>query len=314
VESVRAAQFVLDYSGYRTNLALDAQSGQPLVHERWSSPGPGEPLALDQRNATLLLERVDAPPPEMLVLFEATPAPFRPADPVGTPAPEGFDPSSSYVGMKIIPGDSVHQPTSFLGDLYALAEPPAPDGILSAPGSASNGYLLGRVDFGAVSGGWCDRSTDGRRLAFNWVQPGMETNPATHLRWFELTAPGAVHEPDPELNLQSSVAFAPTGYTLAFFACKQEACGLYLLDAEGDPGSARLLTPDLIGYAPPTWKPDTSQIASESLDGQGSPVLTIVDAQTGAIVYQGPRAGSPFESWGVSLVEGQTSFERCIAP
>jgi hypothetical protein len=134
------------------------------------------------------------------------------------------------------------------------------------------------------------------------------------LRWLDLSAPGQVYEPDPELKLQGSVAFAPTGYTLAVFACKQEACGLYLLEAKGDNASARLLTPDLVNFAPPTWKPDGSEIASEGLDSQNNLILTIVDAHTGAILYQGPRAGSPFESWGVSTVEEQTGFGRCVSP
>jgi hypothetical protein len=298
----------------RVSATFEAASGQPLIYERWSSPGPGQPPALDQRISILAVERVDAPPPEALALFDATLAPYRPTAPAGTPAPKGFDPSSSYLGMKMIAGDQISQPSFWFGDLYALLGPPAHDGILEAPNGSMNGYLLGRVDFGAVPGGWCDRSADGSRLAFNWVHPGVKTNAEAHLRWIELYAPGLVYEPDSEIILHSSVAFAPSGYTLAFFACKREACGLYLLEADSDRSSARLLTRDLISAAPPTWKPDGSQIASEGIDNQGNVILTIVDAQTGAIVYQGPRSGSPFEDWDARIVEGQSSFERCVSP
>ncbi len=309
------AVFTIDHSGYRTSLTLDTDNGRILVYQNWRSPGPGLPLALETQIALWQAERVSAPPPEILALLDTPSTPYQPATPQGELAPAGFDPSASYLGMNILAADATSQPSAWVGDLYALPQNPGGGGLITpAQAKQNGGYLLGRVDFGAVPGGWCDRSANGKRLAFNWQHPSQETGPDVRLRWFELSAPGMVYEPDPALVLSSPVSFAPSGYTLAFFACKNGACGLYLLEADQPETPARLLTPDLNGYAPPTWKPDGSQLASESLDAQGAAILTIVDIQTGAILYQGPRLGSPFENWGAALTIELTGFGRCISP
>jgi hypothetical protein len=307
--------FKLDYGGYRSSLWVDTASGQPLVYERMVSPGTDQPMELMQRITINAVQRIASPPPDMLALFDATPAPYHAAPAYGTPAPEDFDSSQSYIGMKMIGADSAFQPTFWYGDLYNVNDPLLPDGTLYDANQLSpDSYFLGRVDFGATPGGWCDRSADGSRLAFNWEHPSQANGPDIKLRWFDLSAPGMVHEPDPDLVMNSPVSFAPSGYTLAFFACRRGVCGLYVLETGEADTPARLLAPDLASYAPPTWKPDGTQIASEMLDEKQQVILTIVDARTGKILYQGPRAGSPFESWGVEIVQEQTGFGRCVAP
>jgi hypothetical protein len=141
-------------------------------------------------------------PPEVLDLLGQE---FRRYVPPA-PDPAGFDVSQSELTLRTIPGDSFERPTRFYGDIYA------------AGGEAAE-YLLGRVDFGAVPGGWCDRSADGDRLAFTYqVMEGNSFTSAT-LRWLDLRAVDQVHEVAPELILLSPAAWSPTAEQIAFSAC-----------------------------------------------------------------------------------------------
>ena len=236
--------------GKRTAL-FDATSGKLLAQEIWiKSPDGTEKRTY--RMEALASETVSVPPAGILALLEQPLTPYQPLPPQGTPAPQGFDPSGSTLSMTMVAGDDPNTPNFWYGDLYASGVPTA--SVLTAS------YLLGRVDFGNVPGGWCDRSADGSKLAFNYVAASNERPYETTLRWFDLRQIDVVHNPIPHISMVSPPSWAPQGSQMAFFACAGETqCGVYLLDATTD--QARWLSAISGSGMPPVLKPAGPQIA-----------------------------------------------------
>ncbi len=274
---------------------IDQESGAQLYSEMVGTTPEGEEQ-LDWRHTYETVERIPQPPEEVLALLGQTPGPYQPPASEGAPAPAGFDPSQSELTLRSFPGDNFDQPTFWVGDIYA------------------GSYLLGRVNFGASPGGYCDRSADGSKLAFNFLVINNNAEGHEYLHWLDLHDVSKIFDPAPDLELISKVAWAPQGSRLAFSACKtgRSACGLYFLDA--DANQVDLLSTDGVGYTPPIWKPDGSQIASISTDVNNVYTLYIVDAITGKTIYQGlfnadtwqAGADAPTNDWGVEIPRGYT--------
>lgn len=263
--------------------------------------------SLDNRTTLEVAERVDAPPADALALLGKDFSGYTPAAPYGTPAPQGFDPSRSKLTLHSVPGDRFDGPTFWYGDI-------------STTGDASgNDYLLGRIDFGNVPDGWCDRSADGSKLAFNHLKTdpsGSVSN--SSLRWFDLRSFETIHQPAPELVNLGVLSWSTKVEKLAVFACKadQKSCGLYLLDPVTD--QIQLLLPEVYSSWQPIWDPDGSQIAFVNTLGQNN-TMYIVNIQTGQVAYQGKfdasawqvPADSPTNSWGVTFPRG-INGSRCF--
>lgn len=214
----------------------------------------------------------------------------------------------------MVAGDSAVTPSFWYGDLYALHSPGSPDGMINAGSGDAAGYLLGRVDFGLVAGGYCDRSADGSRLAFNYTLLSNTTASQTWLRWLDLREVSSVHNPLPELNMVSPPSWAPQGYRMAFSACNaNQECGVYLF--EGDDQPALLLSSRVSSYLPPLWKPDGTQVAvmvpSEAGDPPG---VAVIDIATRTIIMYTSADVSAVKDWGVRFLESMRAFERCSMP
>jgi hypothetical protein len=243
------------------------------------------------------VERVDQPPEQVLEMFGQDFGGYQPAPPSGTPPPPGFDPSQSKLRLLSIPGDDFNLPTFWYGDIYA------------------GDYLLGRVEFGGSPGGYCDRSADGSRLAFNKVVFAGENEARKYLRWLDLRDVNQVYDPTPELELVSNVAWAPQGTRLAFSACREARmdCGLYLLDTDTNEG--RLLSTAGVGALAPVWKPDGTQLAFIRSDVDQGYTLFVIDAANGNNLYSGkfdvetwqPAGDAPINDWGVEMPRGYLS-------
>ena len=277
---------------------LDLESGRPLVSELYETTSAGEERMV-WKIVHETAERVQTLPQEVQDLLSREFEGYIPPEPEGTPAPAGFDVSQSDLTLRTIPGDSFERPTRFYGDIYA------------ASGEAGE-YLLGRVDFGAVPGGWCDRSADGARLAFTYqVMEGNSFTSAT-LRWLDLRAVDQVHEVAPELILLSPAAWSPTGGQIAFSACtdfqdgRKQDCGIYLYDLPSN--QTRLLTQAGSTLWQLLWKPDGSQLAFVSTADENHEYF-VLDVPSGDIRAQGDfntrtwqfPAGSEVNEWGVTF-------------
>lgn len=283
--------------------AVDAASGAPLYSESVYLQ-PGDDLAaagsLESRATLETAERVDAPPAEALVLFGKEFTGFTPPAPSGTPAPLGYDPSQSKVSMRTVNGDNFPGSSFWYGDLYA------------------DGYLLGRVDFGGVPGGWCSRSVDGSRIAFNYAvnNPASSTSEST-LRILDLRDLQHIAAPAPELLLSSFTTWSPTGNQVAFFACKagKKDCGLYLYDV--DMRQIRLVFGGVISAQEALFKPDGSQIAFFGMHNEQVSFI-VVESSTGKVIFQSavdqqnPQvpANAPVNTWEVTMPkERKSCFE-----
>ena len=290
--------------------AVDAATGAWLYTEIVKLQEGDDPLtggSLESRTSLEIAERVDTPPAEALMLLDEDFATYTPPTPYGTPAPQGFDPSHNRLFLQSVQGDSFDAPTFWYGDVYASDDP------------SGNVYLLGRVDFGSIPGGFCDRSADGAKLAFNYTttdrQGGFIGN---SLRWFDLRSIQTIHQPAPELVNIGMLSWSPKLETLAVFGCQtdQKDCGLYLLDPQTD--QIRLLLPGVYANWQPIWSPDGRQIAFVDALKDGS-TMYIVDITTEKVVYQGAfnadtwqvPANSPTHAWGVTFPHGMTG-SRCF--
>ncbi len=181
----------------------------------------------------------------------------------------------------------------------------------------ADSYYLRTLDTGQVSGGWCDRSPDGRWLAWNY---GLGENPLT-LRLIRLEDIRDVFEPIPpeELGggLLSPVSFSPGSDRLAFFACLQAGCGVYMYTMES--GELRFTELAGVGGPPPVWKPDSSQLAVLASSEGETQELVILDASTLDVIYRGPfdpqtwqpAPDAPILSWGISVPRSADGFARC---
>jgi LysM repeat protein len=198
-------------------IILDRESGAPLAWELYETNPDGEERMV-WKTVYEVAARVQTLPQEVQDLLEQEFQGYIPPAPQGTPPPEGFDPSRSELTARTVPADSFEQPNHFFGDVYA------------------DGYLLGRVDFGARPGGNCDRSADGAKLAYSYeTLDGSQVTTAT-LRWLDLGEVSQVHEVAPQLSLLGRVAWSPVANQIAFSACtglvdgRYQDCGVYLYD------------------------------------------------------------------------------------
>lgn len=167
--------------------AYDQESGAPLFSELARTLPDGQE-SLVWRLTYEQVERVPEPPEEILALLGQTPSGYQPKPAEGTPPPEGFDPAASALTLLTTEGDDFMQPTFFYGDIYA------------------GEYLLGRVDFGAVPGGYyCDRSADRSRLAFGYLVIYNVMESRTTLHWLDLEDVSLVYAPAPDLAMISPV-------------------------------------------------------------------------------------------------------------
>ena len=286
--------------------AINADTGAWLYTETVSLQPGDDPInggSLDTRATLEIAERVDTPPAEALALLSREFSGYNAPAPYGTPAPQGFDPSQRQLTLHSVPGDSFNSATFWYGDIYVSGED----------------YLLGRVDFGAVPSGFCDRSADGLKLAFNYLKTDPSSNLSrSSLRWFDLRSIQTIHQPAPELVNLGVLSWSTKRETLAVFGCKadQKDCGLYLLDPATD--QVRLLLPDVYASWQPVWNPDGSQVAFVDTLKEGH-TLYVVDIQIGQVIYQGKfdadgwqvPTNSPTIAWGVTFSR-DASGSRCF--
>ena len=212
-----------------------------------------------------------------------------------------FDPYPYSLSFEWVPGQN---PSFYYANIYA------------------NGNYLGKVDFGSIQGGWCDRSSNGGVIAFvheNVIKAGVVgfgDEPPT-LRWFKLNEVNQVYEPLPDLVILSPGAFSPNDFRVAFGACTSDGeCGLFTYDLTD--GQLKRISSDM-PYTYSLWSPDGKQFAFWLPSDQTSgdlPLIRVIEVGNSNIVYTGRPNDpeSPLKDWGLTMPEGITGTENCETP
>lgn len=305
-------------------LWLDVQTG--IILRTQAFGGPDHQTLIDETVITTLeLERGE-PPPALITgarLGQAQPVSSDPAfvalPPTPTPAtapldraavqsepaPPGFDPSGSRLFFQF-PGDPL------------VANAPA-DTAAQPVDLIADGYSLGMTRFGLPWTLRCARSPDGRRLAFNTGSDGAALADDS-LRWFNLSKPGTIYQPLPDLRAVS-FAFAPDGRRLAVAGRGRgdQTSGVYLVEL--GTGESRLLLAAEEAYSL-AWSPDGEFLAlvGRAAD-QEAPAILVLHVRTRQLAYQGEAgiidglpADSPIAAWGLSFPLEMGGMDACAAP
>jgi hypothetical protein len=318
LQNQRLARLWLDvYTGLILRLQTFAgPDGQVLLTEGMATEifydQSYPPSRLDEM---VKLQNVDVAPgsslqfPEFDVL-EPTPTlafkpPGQPAVP-SDPAPVAFDPAHSWLKFYPLGGqEAVNQQT----------------GTAEIPNQLfADGYSLGQVKFGLPWALRCDRSPDGRRLAFNTGSDGT-TQPDDSLRWFNLQEPGVVYQPIPSLHALH-FAFSPDSRHLAVFATGEDAQvnGLYWLDIGN--GEYRLVLP-LRSARSLVFSPDGQHLALIGVQAdQEDEAALVVHLSTGLVVNSLPLealeselpADWPVAGWQVAFPVEMGDMDACAVP
>jgi DNA-directed RNA polymerase specialized sigma24 family protein len=213
----------------------------------------------------------------------------------------GFDPAGSYLAMQ-----------------YTQSPFGAGESLVTAPVDVfADGYVIGQIEVGNPWSAVCERSPDGRYLAFI-EQPDTPPFPSTRMHWLSLDDLASDHELLPKgSQYGDDLAFSPENRSLAFWGCgvREDNCGVYLLDLSTQ--KLKKLLPG--GYASYfVWSPDGEELAMLKEDD----TLVVVDASNGQIIYKKYMdwitfvvpPDAPVLKWDVEYPPAQKGLQGCALP
>lgn len=256
-------------------------------------------------------------PPEMEAAIPpaAYPGPGQETQVPPYPFPPTNEPMTTVVPAVILQPDY-----SYAQSTLSFAWDGGPEAELGGPYRGevfADGVRLGRVDFGDTArAGWCDRSFDGRLVAYTY---GAE------LRYFNLVDVERVYAPlgsntlleSAQVAVLSPLTFAPADYRAAFYGCSAAGrCGLYVYAL--DSGELQYVSNDDF-WQPPVWSPDGSQVAvvmAPAVPGvRPEPRVRVYRSQDGVLIYDGTLLGvdSPIRG-GVASDFEFDGTPRCADP
>lgn len=227
------------------------------------------------------------------------------------PTPEGFDPSNSHL---------------FFQWKTNRLELPSPGDIAEI--FTSEGFLLGRVPIGDPWDLICERSPDGRLIAYAHSSQWSREFNSMGVFWFSLDNVSEVHHVLPNaVSIGSDFAFSPDGRYLAFWGCggNTENCGVYIHDTRTLKNMKLLATSISEETIFMTWSPNGELLAMVKEVSTGEPsILLVVQVSSGKIIYIAPfpwrvdalavPADSPIHAWGVPFPPPRPGLEGCIEP
>lgn len=229
---------------------------------------------------------------------------------VGLDPPAGFDPAQSWLTFQYADAQPNGTNSGFLVQLFA------------------GKYFLGEIpdflDLGSVR---CDRSPDGRRVAYSGY--GRD---GPRFGWFDLVDPGNLHDLDLEAEI-GDLAFAPDGESIAFVVNVEGKLkhGVYVYNLRtGVLNLVRLLADEHAESL--VWSPDGEYLAMMLYppDENIRQEILVFDSQDGDLVYRAswdqrtlldaiddavwPPPDFPGHEWGVRFPVQRWQFSMCAAP
>jgi hypothetical protein len=226
-----------------------------------------------------------------------------------------FDPAGSQLSLQ---WDST----------FNLFRPPS-DRLLYPIDLYASGFYLGRMPFVDPIFAICDRSPDGRWLAFSTRSTFSDFSyysvyPA-ELFWLNLNRFGRPQRSDPPVEAYD-FAFAPDSQQLAFFGRTEVNTNpaVYILDLET--GTHQKLI-DLLEAYSLTWSPDGKQLALISRYPTAvrptRPTLIVLDVETHEVLYMNNYGLPAVESavqppditaWDPAFPHEMGDLDDCAAP
>lgn len=185
----------------------------------------------------------------------------------------------------------------------------------------ADGYFLGWTVMGNPWQMICDRSDDGKWLAFANLAPS-DRDPGTRLYWFDLQAPDQRRYLVEIPSGVSQIAFAPDNQRLAYFVqAPQGGYGrVYILDIESAQATDLILLAEAKSLI---WSPDGRNLAmiARFKPKNAAEYLLVLDVQTGDLVYSAPLESSVqvindwlIGEWGVEFPQEARRLDECAAP
>jgi len=191
----------------------------------------------------------------------------------------------------------------------------------SAPAELfADGYWLGSLKFGLPWMLRCQRSPDGRRLAFNTFSDGSAPEDGI-LRWFNINDPSRIYQLLPEMSV-TAFAFSPDSLRLAAAGSARngQPDGLYVVEIAT--GEADFILEAHEAYSL-VWSADGEFIALIGrLPGETAPAMLVVHVRTHHLAFRGipgqvsgaPPPTSSVSSWGVEFPVSMGGMDECAAP
>ncbi len=316
----------------KSRLWVDAQTGMVLRWKRLDEDDPMVDIASvtitslelevpfpDERWLNLALERL--PHDSRMLGWRYLPSDIQPTDIFYSqkallepaPMPEGFDPSHSRLYFQFRPLRSPN--VSLPGDIAEIF--------------TEEGYLLGRIATGAPWDLICQRSPDGKLIAYAHAsQPGREFYPLDGIHWFSLDKASEVYNVLPNaVWIGNDFAFSPNSRFLAFWGCggNSENCGVYILDTETRKNRKLLTTSIMEEITYLTWSPDGEYLAMVKETAAGEPTsILVIQVSSAKIIYEAsivrepegiviPK-DAPIWDWGVPFPPTRPGLEGCTEP
>jgi DNA-directed RNA polymerase specialized sigma24 family protein len=119
----------------------------------------------------------------------------------------------------------------------------------------ADGYFLSQVYMGNPFNLLCERSSDGRSMAWTPSPGRIYRQGSSLLRWIHLDSPRDIHV---QVGAGEDFAFSPDGRYLVYHSCLITGCGVDILDIETGE-TMRILALDSAGLF--TWSPDGAYLA-----------------------------------------------------
>ena len=236
---------------------------------------------------------------------------------------------------QVITEPALHPSTSQLAFRYPPGSDPGPTMDVFA-----SGHYLGSIPLGGNSILTCERSPDGRMIAYNSNGQGITGDTSLYLA--DLSSLQSAYRVMPDGFTLGGFAFAPDSQRLAFFGCDKSlgTCGVFILNLLTRQ-TTRLISLLYADYL--LWKPDGQSLAlvgardTQSLLDQkrGQNLMIneitalsqpwqfyVLNASNGNIQYEqsfqwsllSAPPGSPTLNWPVSLKSRDWGVEDCVNP
>jgi hypothetical protein len=303
----------LDENGERiARLWLDQATDLPLRIEKYR-PGEAEPyLELQVRRVVYDLDLTDetesksprrpsGQPFEALLGHSGTPGSREISKPQGLqPLPAGFD-----IGRSSL---SFYYPD----DLHFLASE-------SSVRISADGYDLGQFTLGNPWSLVCDRSPDGKMLAYI-SQPGLNPPNNAGLRWIDLPSPtGVTHSALGGIYMRE-LAFAPDSRQIAVFGRYISIDAVYIVDTQTSQYRRLVRLENARSLA---WSPDMQYLAliGSRPEAPNQERVLVIQLRRGRVVYDEPfdpllpaAQQYPALEWGVKFPVQPRGLGECALP